>query len=239
MKRKLPVFPRDALLAEQVAAVRATSSPAGQARSLDRAVELAVKAADRAPAVAREARGGARGPTVACREGCAHCCRQRVVAYAPEVLRLARAIAALPEEPRRAVTSRVTETDELLKRLPSEDRPRARFACPLLVDETCMVHEARPLACRGQNSLDARLCERRLAGERDVPESLDEATHLAHAHVGAALGAALVREGLDGHPLELVAALRIALDRENAGDRWASGMPVFAQARAIEAGGTR
>ena len=47
----------------------------------------------------------------------------------------------------------------------------------------------------------------------------------------AGLGRACLDQGLDGHPLELVAALRIALERPNAEERWLARLPVFSQAR--------
>lgn len=202
-------------------------------------MELAARATEVAMRVADDVREDDGRRAVACREGCAHCCYQRVVAYAPEILRIARAIAALPDDERRVVEERVLRADDASRAMSRGERIATRAPCPLLEGDMCKVHAVRPLACRGQNSYDARHCERRRAGERGVPDALDQAWHLAHAHVGAALGAALGREGLDGHPLELVAALRVAIDRTNAGERWAAGMPVFLKARAIESGGER
>ncbi len=43
--------------------------------------------------------------------------------------------------------------------------------------------------------------------------------------------------GRDGALLELVAALRIALDRPNAAARWDARLPVFSLARDTEAAG--
>ena len=52
--------------------------------------------------------------------------------------------------------------------------------------------------------------------------------------VMAGLGWAAKERGLDATPLELIAALRVALERPNAAARWLAKLPVFATARDAE-----
>lgn len=126
--------------------------------------------------------------------------------------------------------------DERTRGLSRAQRARAGVPCPLLVDGACSVHEVRPLLCRGWSSLDAAACERHFADPDTVPvaPAYTVAYELASA-VLAGLGLAARDAGRDGGLLELVAALRIALERPTAGERWAAGLPVFSQARDGEA----
>jgi hypothetical protein len=112
------------------------------------------------------------------------------------------------------------------------ERARAGVPCPLLEDGACSVYEVRPLICRGWSSLDASACERHFADPDGTPvaPSYRVAYELASA-VLAGLGLAARDAGRDGGLLELVAALRIALERPAAGERWEEGRGVFAGTR--------
>src|SRR6185295_13221530 len=103
--------------------------------------------------------------------------------------------------------------------------------CPLLVDGACSVHAERPLLCRAWTSFDASACGRHFADPdgSPVPPVHEPAYELACA-VLAGLGRAAIDRGRDGSLLELVAALRIALERPNAEERWSRGLGVFATA---------
>jgi hypothetical protein len=115
--------------------------------------------------------------------------------------------------------------------MPSAERARARIPCPLLEGGRCIAYEVRPLRCRGANSYDAGACERGFR-DPDADEPLPfykPVYQLMEAMVaGVADGAGSL--GLDGTPLELVAALRIALDEPAAGKTWARGGPSFVPA---------
>jgi len=94
----------------------------------------------------------------------------------------------------------------------------------------------RPLVCRGWTSFDARACARHFdePDEVAVPPAYAVGYELASA-VLAGLGATARDAGRDGALLELVAALRIAIEHPDAAGRWNAGRPVFAPARDAEA----
>lgn len=106
-----------------------------------------------------------RGEAIACRTGCGACCRQPVPISESEARYLAAVVAALPEESRRAVEQRFADAVErlseggLLEQLPHANDADERqafgleylargVACPFLVEESCGIHQHRPLSCR-------------------------------------------------------------------------------------------
>jgi Fe-S-cluster containining protein len=134
----------------------------------------------------------AEGRALSCRAGCGACCRQLVPVSGPEAFRLAEHIVSLPESERdrwierfEHAERRLAESD-LLPRLQAlmahgpahsdlSALARDYFAlglpCPLLVDESCGLHPARPLSCRDFNvTTPAEWCaEPRAHPVRKVP----------------------------------------------------------------------
>lgn len=113
-------------------------------------------------AVAAVERGG---KSVACREGCAACCRQAVPLADVEAWALGDLIEAMPEPRRAAIHTRFAEAERKLDatgiamldvhgRSGDDYRRLAktyfdlRLDCPFLDNERCSIHAARPLACR-------------------------------------------------------------------------------------------
>jgi hypothetical protein len=220
---------------------------AGEQRALrpffDQGVPGALLAAEAASerAVVLERAALAKEPPpvpVACKAGCPSCCVSKVAVVAVEVLRIAAHLReTLGPAELSALEARVRRTDAATRGLSRVERARAGVPCPLLVDGSCSIHPVRPLICRGWSSLDAAACERHFADPDRAPAAPGYriAYELASA-VLAGLGAASIDAGRDGALLELVAALRIALEHPDAAGRWDAGRPVFAPARDGEAG---
>ncbi len=174
---------------------------------------------------------------IACAPGCPSCCVSKVAVVAPEVLRIAAHLRATRgPDALDALVARVAAADARTHGLTRALRAREGVPCPLLADGACSVHAVRPLLCRGWTSLDARACERHFADpdHARVAPAYPVAYELASA-VLAGLGRAAIDAGRDGALLELTAALRIALERPTAGDRWDAGRPVFVPAHDDEA----
>jgi Fe-S-cluster containining protein len=91
----------------------------------------------------------------ACRKGCFFCCFQPVEANLPEVLLLADHLRrTLSPQEMSALRERMDHHQERVRA-----NPGGNALCPLNVEGSCTVYEARPLLCRGFNSLDAKECE--------------------------------------------------------------------------------
>jgi hypothetical protein len=172
----------------------------------------------------------------ACKPGCPSCCSAKVVAIAPEIFRIVTHLrATLDEAALAALIERVREADAKTRGLTRAAREELRLPCPLLREGSCSIHLVRPLHCVGWTSFDAGACERYWEAPSELPAPPHHVAMYELASAGiAALGRACFESGLDGTPLELIAALRIALERPNAKARWLAQLPVFSTARDAE-----
>jgi len=113
-------------------------------------------------------RAGIVGKHLSCRKGCGACCRQAVPITPVEARMISELIGALPEQRRNIVRERFRQAAERLEqsgmaqqfRSPPDLTDRAAlhalglryFAlaipCPFLEEESCSIHEHRPLRCR-------------------------------------------------------------------------------------------
>ena len=132
--------------------------------------------ADRLTAISMEVAEG-KGDKVACRKGCAACCRQVVAVSALEARELVKLVERMPEPQRSRVKERFAqarrrleaEAPHLIPHLlhpqdtaaagagPRSDAElhefsraylRLRIDCPFLEDEACSIYPERPVACR-------------------------------------------------------------------------------------------
>jgi len=203
-------------------------------------IEAAQIAAERAAELAAGAmaKDPPRQP-IACGDRCSSCCVSKVVATAPEILRVVDHLRrTLSPEAFAARLDRVRAADAQTRGMTRAARLAARIPCPLLDDGSCSVYPARPLLCAGWNSLDRGACERYFAAPAGQPSApvYAPAYELASAVLAGLVGACQ-DAGLDGSLLELIAGLRIAMERANAGERFRRRLPVFALARDSEPGG--
>jgi Fe-S-cluster containining protein len=168
---------------------------------------------------------------IACRAGCSFCCRSlRVSVSPPEIFALAACIDALPAAGREATLARIRAADDATRGLSVAQRTAARIPCPLLENDRCSVYDSRPLSCRAAVSLDAGACQSSFEG-RPTPVPVPRAFWDALGESVRSLGAALARIGLPLRAYELNAALRIAVETQNAPARWAAGEDIFAPAQ--------
>ena len=111
-------------------------------------------------------RAGAEGQPVSCRKGCAWCCYQEVFAITHEFLYLNEYVnKSLSEADRITVLERAREKVKISMNLKVEEQLKIRSACPFLDSGTCMVYEARPMACRIYLSASEPSCRK----EHDHP----------------------------------------------------------------------
>ncbi len=105
---------------------------------------------------------------IACAAGCSFCCHNYEVHISPlEAFRLAAHIrSGVGRDIREDVLERATTIAGVKDKEEAEadGLPRRRlFPCPVLDRETglCRAYDARPLVCRGHNSIDRPACEQR------------------------------------------------------------------------------
>jgi len=106
-------------------------------------------------------RAGAEGQPVSCNLGCAWCCHQEVFAITHEFLFLNAYVQKhLSKAERDAVLERAREKVKISMNLSVEEQLKIRSACPFLESNSCMVYEARPMACRIYLSASESSCKK-------------------------------------------------------------------------------
>lgn len=221
-----------------------------QERSTSAASQLGKKAMEATSTLVASLLGRAPEGALACRQGCSHCCHQRVGVTVPEALAIfATLVETRPRAELRELQERVERAYLSTRGLSRDERNSPAHACPLLENDLCSIYEVRPLSCRGVHSLDEQACksklhdrERRAAYERgELPgHSFVEPVRAVHA-ISAGLQLGLHEGlGLDMRPLDLTAALHLllsehSLDKKGVAQRWLDGTPAFAEARGGDA----
>jgi Fe-S-cluster containining protein len=111
-------------------------------------------------------RASEEGQPVSCKKGCSWCCHQEVFAITHEFLYLNDYVQKhLSEADSLAVLERAREKVKISMNKSVEEQLKIRSACPFLESDSCMVYEARPMACRIYLSASVSSCKK----EHDHP----------------------------------------------------------------------
>lgn len=166
---------------------------------------------------------------IACRAGCAWCCTMRVAVSPPELLRIAAHLRATrSEDELAALRQRLAETEARTHGLDWRQHVLLGVFCPLLVNAACSIHTVRPLACRSHNSLDADRCRQDYEHRFTVTIPLYAPQQDIASGICRGLSRGVEAAGREGGYVELVAGLRVALETQDATERWLAGEAIFA-----------
>jgi Fe-S-cluster containining protein len=104
-------------------------------------------------------RSASEGVAAACKKGCSWCCYQEVFAVTHELIYLHDHLMqnGNPEK-EGEILERAREKARLTGGRAEEEQQNVRAACPFLEKGSCMVYEARPMACRIYVSSSVRSC---------------------------------------------------------------------------------
>lgn len=105
-------------------------------------------------------------PPLACGPGCVHCCYNPISLTPPEALHLGRHL--FTHCASGLLERAALRTQEVCGRIQGLSRTemgaiRHELLCPLFLDGECAVYPARPLVCRGWNSVNADQCRKSVA----------------------------------------------------------------------------
>ncbi len=181
---------------------------------------------------------------LACRSGCAHCCHQSVGVTPPEALAIHRHVrATFDPDARERLRTRINALAETARQATKDQRLSPDLPCPFLVEQRCSIYEVRPLSCRGVNSLDAGICEKKLT-DPETRRAYFDGSLPGHSFLEPARSAISVSAGmqlclselfgLDMRPLDLALALQLLLESPNQADAWLTGAAALSQARGGE-----
>lgn len=133
-------------------------------------------------------------PPLACGQGCSFCChRPGVLVTVPEFIHLWRRVSDFGESTLARVRVAAAAYASLASGLALDQANSHNIPCPLLDDGRCSVYAARPLCCRGYNSLDVDCCRRGFESAAGLPvtgnDHVPAFSLLMYAANGTQLGA--------------------------------------------------
>ena len=119
-------------------------------------------------------RAGNEGKAAACKKGCAYCCHQPVYAVSHELLYLKEFIEKeMVQDRGKNFIAYAREKSLLTLNKTPEELQLISHPCPFLEESSCLVYEARPMACRIYLSSSVRSCIRAFedpGSDRTKPE---------------------------------------------------------------------
>lgn len=172
-------------------------------------------------------------PKIACKRGCAWCCFSQVAVGGLEVFRLHKYIqTTFTKEQIIALRERAENVAQKAKGLSVKRHEALKVPCPFLVNNQCSIYNARPLACRGWNSFNARKCQQLY----EAPENADIRVNFyapmrdTTTSIATGMQVGIYGLGLQQDWLSLPVALNVALKTPDYAERFLSGEPIFAEA---------
>lgn len=171
-------------------------------------------------------------PPLACAKGCPTCCALRVTATAPEIFLMAhyiRMVEATPQGAQLQLTRRIVLAEEATHGRSEKERLKSGRPCPMLIEEACVLHPVRTLACRGHAAFSEEQCRAAAHGD-DVDVRISEEHLTLRALVQSALQAALRDHGLPWGLYELNQGLALTLAEPELIDEWFNGTDGLAAA---------
>jgi Fe-S-cluster containining protein len=167
-----------------------------------------------------------------CKMGCWYCCTQMIAVTIPEVLRLVTYIRSnWTENKIQKLNERMASYMKATEAWHNGDHSRKpRHVCPLLrvEDGACDVWLERPLICRAYNSADHKACIAKKDDSVNDPP-IPQYQGQFHTAMSSRTGArrALKKHGLDHDLHEMIPALIIALECEDAAEKYLAGSNLF------------
>lgn len=165
----------------------------------------------------------------ACRAGCAFCCYLPVVLVsAAEAVHLASWLRAHCSPDDLAALQQRLAYRRQHSASSSPTPPAKPLPCALLRDDRCMAYPARPLKCRGWNSVRREACEQAYGhgpGVSQVP--VDAYAFVMGNAVLNGLSDGATHAGVDGDSYDLTDALARALEIPDVVQRWRNGERLF------------
>jgi Fe-S-cluster containining protein len=149
----------------------------------------------------------------ACVATCNFCCHMPVIATAPELVRLAKAVLAHPDA--NALQARILANAEAVDEMEEEQLFASRLPCALLdASGRCSVYAMRPFACRGHVSFSREICEAAHVDPERSDYEFDGDPHMQQSRTDAdtQLATSLITSRLDGMGYELHDGLARALE---------------------------
>lgn len=164
-----------------------------------------------------------------CREGCAHCCQLRVVAFPHELIAIYLYInRTFSRNDIRAVKDKVAAQFKKIKNLTLDEHFTTNIECPLLEKNKCSIYPVRPLSCAGYNSTSEAACKDsnenpHIVGHESGGIPMVMEIKLAQELQVYVAGMVIHAAGDDAEQYELIGGLHAIYDDPSIIQRWVKG----------------
>jgi len=178
-------------------------------------------------------------PPIACTSGCIYCCYNQIAITEPEALFIGMHL--LETRDRQQLQDLEVKTRELVDKLKGKSwqdigMARHTLQCLFLENGNCGIYPARPLSCRGWNSVNVNMCRESNLSENALTQIEHHAIlrEMAHAMQNGILHGSRAL-GLEAGYLLMGRAVLLLLENGakqgllTSMDDWLNGMPFFAR----------
>lgn len=167
---------------------------------------------------------------LACKAGCtAYCCRYLIAISPPEAFHVKKFLEnTSTDEKLQIIREKIQSAATSASGLTWKQFINARFSCPFLEQNRCLIYPARPMVCRVFHSTDLGVC----AYTDDHPEQNDKDSREPILYLGSiayrdGFLISLKRVGLDDHVYEMCQTLNVVFSNTAAPKEWRRGQQIF------------
>ncbi|MFC2138468.1 YkgJ family cysteine cluster protein [Bacteroidota bacterium] len=167
---------------------------------------------------------------IACKEGCAWCCHQTVMVLPFEVFYIINYLyTKISFDDIKIIKDRTIEKNKKTSKMLAMDYIHHKEKCPFLENETCLVYEYRPMACRIylSSAVDTCIHEFRNPKKVNIFPSLYDLPLKAGKMMNEGIAKALAEKGIAIEELKFESALKQVFEKEITVDEWLKGKKVF------------
>ncbi len=171
----------------------------------------------------------AEGISVDCRMGCAWCCHQAVFATTPEMMVLVNYLRKrFSPEVVAGVVEKTKAKETNLSSLSPAETLKSRYACPLLLNGSCMIYSVRPMACRIYLSSNVQSCiiKHQNPDDAKVRPALFDFPLKAGRQMNEGFASALREQGFSVEEHRIEHILLGLLTQPEAEEKWLNGLPI-------------
>jgi len=170
---------------------------------------------------------------IACKKGCGYCCHTIVMVTPAELFYIYNYImTSLDDLTRAKIFGGIKNQVQYFHGrswFEIYSNPR-KLRCPMLIDFSCSIYQARTFVCRGYHGIKKNFCKNQYQNNLHISQA--NYGHLVDVYLNhlVAVGEACEEVGLEGDYISLVKGLGILIDQPDAMEKWMNGEKVFADA---------
>jgi len=167
---------------------------------------------------------------IACKQGCAWCCHQTVMVLPFEVFYIINYLyTKISFEDIKKIKDRAIKKDEKTSKMLAMKYINYKEKCPFLENESCLIYEYRPMACRTylSSAVDSCVHEFRNPKKVNIFPALYDLPLKAGRMMNEGIAKALSEKDINVEELKFESALKQVFEKEITIDEWIQGKKTF------------